>query len=247
MGYINMKDFFSKIKDKKIILLIFSIVIVVAILINSTYSLLSKEDVTDDQSYTTGILEITSTAVNDSVTLTSSLPMEDSDGLTSTPYTFKIENTGNLNYTFDVKLLSTTEENLINSSYINLSVDGVNVLNLSELTDGVIKEDVTLAPGKSITIDLRVWLASNTPNSEIGKSFNAKITTEGYAGYTEEKITYPSIDESGANAPSYIDGMIPVMYDESTNNWVTADTTSSTSQYGGYAYNAKKWANGVSV
>ena len=56
-----------------------------------------------------------------------------------------------------------------------------------------------------------------------------------------------SIDNSGANAPAYTEGLIPVMYDESTSKWVKADTTSSTSEYGWYDYDNKKWANAVLV
>ena len=56
-----------------------------------------------------------------------------------------------------------------------------------------------------------------------------------------------SIDNSGANAPAYTEGLIPVMYDESRGTWVKADTTSSESEYGWYDYDNKKWANAVLV
>ena len=185
--------------DKKIIGLLLSIIIVIIVITSSTYSLLSKEDVTEEQSYTTGILEITSTAVNDSVTLSNALPMEDSAGLALTPYTFKIENVGNLDYTFDIKLLSTVAENLINPDYIKLSIDGVNVLTLSELTDSIIKENVTLIVGSNIKLNLRVWLDYYTPNSEIGKVFNAKIATDGYAVYLADDLEINNITVIGSS------------------------------------------------
>ena len=87
---------------KKEILLIISIFLVVLILFSSSYALLFKSDQTDKQSYATGVLSITSEATNNSVTLNNALPMSDTDGASSTPYTFKITNTGNLSYKFNI-------------------------------------------------------------------------------------------------------------------------------------------------
>ena len=213
----------------------------------STYALLFKTDVTAEQSYKTGVLEITSTSVNNSVTLTNSLPTTDEDGAVSTPYTFKITNTGNLSYKFDVMLLSTTTDNQIDAQYIKVKVDNETTVTLNNLTDGKIKTNVTLKPGKDITISIRVWLSDTTPNTQIGKTFNGKITTDGQAIYTVENTTHAPIDNSGANYPILGDALIPVVYNETTAKWVKADTESSTSTYGWYDYTNKKWANAVLV
>ena len=55
------------------------------------------------------------------------------------------------------------------------------------------------------------------------------------------------IDNSGANYPDLVEGLIPVVYNETTSKWVKADTKSSTSTYGWYDYTQKKWANAVLV
>ena len=233
--------------NKKLSVLISSIIVSIIILISSTYALLFKTNVTEEQSYKTGVLEITSTSVNNSVTLTNSLPTTDEDGAVSTPYTFKITNTGNLSYKFDVMLLSTTTDNQIDAQYIKVKVDNETTVTLNNLTDGKIKTNVTLKPGKDITISLRVWLSDTTPNTQIGKTFNGKITTDGQAIYTVENTTHAPIDNSGANYPDLIDGLIPVVYNETTKKWVKADTESSTSTYGWYDYANKKWANAVLV
>ena len=233
--------------NKKLIVLISSIIVSIIILISSTYALLFKTNVTEEQSYKTGVLEITSTSVNNSVTLTNSLPTTDEDGAVSTPYTFKITNTGNLSYKFDVMLLSTTTDNQIDAQYIKVKVDNETTVTLNNLTDGKIKTNVTLKPGKDITISLRVWLSDTTPNTQIGKTFNGKITTDGQAIYTVENTIHAPIDNSGANYPDLIDGLIPVVYNETTKKWVKADTESSTSTYGWYDYANKKWANAVLV
>ena len=185
---------------KKIIFITISIFLVILILFSSTYALLFKTDETDKQSYTTGILSITSEAIGNSVTLNNSLPMSDSDGENSTPYIFRITNTGNLSYKFNVMLLSTTTDNQIGSEYIKLKVNDNTIVKLNSLTNGVILSDITLKPTEYIDVTLRVWLDENTPNTEIGKTFNAKITTEGQAVYTEspakETLTMLGLTES---------------------------------------------------
>ena len=223
---------------KKRILLIISIFVVVLILFSSSYALLFKSNQTDKQEYTTGMLEITSETLSGSVTLNNPLPMSDSDGANTTPYVFRITNTGNLTYKFNIMLLSTTTDNQISSNYIKLKVNTDTPVKLNSLTDGVILSNITLKPGKSIDVTLRVWLSEDTPNTEIGKTFNAKITTEGEA-------IYVSSDKSGANSPDLVQGLIPVKYDENKNTWVKADSENADGTW--YNYDNKLWANAVLV
>ena len=223
---------------KKRILLIISIFVVVLILFSSSYALLFKSNQTEKQEYTTGMLEITSETLSGSVTLNNPLPMSDSDGENTTPYVFRITNTGNLTYKFNIMLLSTTTDNQISSNYIKLKVNTDTPVKLNSLTDGIILSNITLKPGKSIDVTLRVWLSEDTPNTEIGKTFNAKITTEG------ESI-YVSSDNSGANSPDLVQGLIPVKYDESSSTWVKADSENADGTW--YNYDNKLWANAVLV
>ena len=223
---------------KKRILLIISIFVVVLILFSSSYALLFKSNQTEKQEYTTGMLEITSETLSGSVTLNNPLPMSDSDGENTTPYVFRITNTGNLTYKFNIMLLSTTTDNQISSNYIKLKVNTDTPVKLNSLTDGIILSNITLKPGKSIDVTLRVWLSEDTPNTEIGKTFNAKITTEGEA-------IYVSSDKSVANSPDLVQGLIPVKYDESSSTWVKADSENADGTW--YNYDNKLWANAVLV
>ena len=47
------------------------------------------------------------------------------------------------------------------------------------------------------------------------------------------------------NSPDIVDGLIPVVYDESTSNWVKADSTNNNNSW--YNYDNKLWANAVLV
>ena len=82
------------------------------------------------ESYTSGILDIT-VEEGTALTLSNTLPMIDEEGGKLTPYTFKITNTGNLTYTFDLKLLSTTIDNQINPAYIKVKLDDNSPVTLS--------------------------------------------------------------------------------------------------------------------
>ena len=181
------KNFFIKNKKKIIIVVIVLAISLIGFsLLNSTYSLFYHEDIaSNSDNYSTGLLSITATGKGDSISLTNTLPMSDTEGAATTAYTFTIKNIGNLDYKFKVKLLSTGDSSTtIDSQYIKVKVDNDSVTTLSSLSNSIIKNNITLSAGQSIDISIRVWLSSNTPNTQIGKTFNSKIVTDGQAVYT---------------------------------------------------------------
>ena len=62
---------------------------------------------------------------------------------------------------------------------------------------------------------------------------------------TKEVKLITNLDQSGANTPDLVDGLIPVMYNGS--NWVKTSSENDNETYQWYDYNAKKWANAVLV
>ena len=167
------------LKDKKVVMIVLSIILVLVVMSSTTYALFFKVHTMENtESYTAGILEIT-VEEGTALTLNNTLPMTDEEGASLTPYTFKVTNTGNLAYTFDLKILSTTSNNQINPAYIKVKLDDNSPVVLSSLSNGLIADDLTLNPEESITMSVRIWLSINTPNTEIGKNFSAKIVTDG--------------------------------------------------------------------
>ena len=142
-------------KNIKIAVIILSIVLVVIAISTATYSLFySESTAANPESYSTGLLSITATSKSDNISLTDALPMIDEDGINSTPYTFSIKNIGNLDYKFNIKLLSTSS-NTISPQYIKLKIDDGEVTTLSSLTNSIIKSDVTLKAKESIDITMK--------------------------------------------------------------------------------------------
>ncbi len=181
------KEFFVKNKKKIIIsIVILAIALIGFSLVNSTYSLFYHEETASNtESYSTGLLSIVASSKGETISLNNTLPISDTDGINTTPYTFTIKNIGNLDYKFNVKLLSTSSsDTTVDPQYIKIKIDNGDVTTLSSLTNSIIKSDITLAAGESIDISIRVWLSIDTPNSQIGKVFNSKIVTDGQAVYT---------------------------------------------------------------
>ena len=172
-------------KDKKMVIvtLVLGIVLIIGLLTASSYALFySESNFTNNEAYTTGILDIElvdEEGYNTSISLTNSLPMSDDEGKQTTPFKLKLRNNGNLSYTFDLKLVNNTTENSIDTNYLKIMVDSDNPVSYSSLTDGTIKSDITLNPSEEVVIDIRLWLDITTPNTQIGKNFVGKLTVDG--------------------------------------------------------------------
>ena len=172
-------------KRKKVLLgIIVSIVLAVTaivITLSSTSALFTHKDIsTRRNNYNTGILSITAISKSDTISLDNTLPMSDESGAATTPYIFTIKNNGNVDYQFDVQLLA-TGANTFDPQYIKIKIDNNEVTILSELTGSKIKSQIVLAAQQSMEISIRVWLASNTPNTQIGKTFTSQLVINGVA------------------------------------------------------------------
>ncbi len=98
------------------------------------------------------------------------------------------------------------------------------------------------------TYKVYIWLDSSLYTEKQDDNYSGFVHAE--AIQVTEKYEIPNhdpIDNSGANYPVLVKGLIPVVYNETTSKWVKADTESSTSTYGWYDYTQKKWANAVLV
>ena len=172
-------------KRKRLLLgIVISMVLAVTAIVislSSTQALFSQSNTsTRRNNYNTGILSVTAISKSDTISLNNTLPMTDEQGIAQDPYIFTIKNNGNVDYQFDVQLLSTTA-NTFDPQYIKIKVDNDSVTTLSALTNSKIKTSLTLAAQQTVDISIRIWLASNTPNTEIGKTFTSELVINGIA------------------------------------------------------------------
>ena len=223
---------------KKHYIMILAIMFVVVSLSDTTYSLFFKAESTDEFTYTIGNLDLQFTE-DEQITLQNAFPIIDSEGLETKPYTLSIKNIGTLPYLFDLKMLSSTEENIIDSKYIKYQVNDGKPSTLYA-TNNTIASNVIIYPNEEKKFNIKIWLDNSTPNNQLGKTFIAKITTSGEA-------IYKTLDTSGANHPNLVSGMIPVYYDEETSSWKKADSSNLVENYEWYNYDNKKWANAITI
>ena len=200
----------------------------------SSYALYVNKDYGTTEDYTTGLLDLTFDE-NTTLTLASAFPISDEEGLASDPYILKVTNTGNLTYKFNIELLDTTSTNLINNKYIKIKVDDGDIYTLN--TTNILSKDITLVPGESKKIKVRMWLSEETPNSEAGKGFSAKATTNGYAVYTTgNEVALPASANTYIISQSKGDSWPADLTDSgvyATNSYTASD---GTTKYHDYRY-----------
>lgn len=226
------------IEAKKNYIMALAVLFVVVSLSGTTYSLFIKSDSTNTFNYHTGLLDL-QFIEDEQIKLESAFPMIDSEGIKQKSYKLTLKNTGTLTYLFDLKMLSDTNENVIDSKYIKVKVND-DLPHTLFATDNVIASNLIIHPEEEMTFNVTIWLDLDTPNKELGKSFNAKVVTTGSS-------IYKTLDSSGANYPNTKQDMLPVYYDETSNNWKKADKSNLTADYQWYDYDKSMWANVITL
>ena len=169
--------------------------------------------------------------------------------------TFSVDNQTNETAKVTVKFhITTITDNLNEESFKYVLMTNTDNSSYTVYKEGTFKEvtsnsSITLldnyevALSSKVSFKLVIYIDGNMENP---------ITMQGgslvgYLDACKEEDPNARLDNSGANRPVLVDALIPVVYNESSSTWVKADTTSSTSTYGWYDYDQKKWANAVLV
>ena len=176
----------DKTRKKYVILVIVTIVISVIALIGASYALLTMTLEGDKKiTLTAGILKVDFTDGN-YINLDNVAPMTDAQGQKTTPYTFTITNTGNINAYYHVSLEEDVN-NTLNNSYLKMRLTSDNgydsgVVKVSSYGTGnfEIKGEETLEPSDKVTYTLWMWLDETADNSAQGKEYKSKIVVTSY-------------------------------------------------------------------
>ena len=223
----------------------FCVLGLVSVAAGSSYAIFS--DVSDQGDYNTvtaGTLQL-SYEDTQSLSLNNLYPVSDEVGMQGDGYTFTVRNTGSLPSDYQIMIQDDTamieadgcSNHLMPKANIKVSVNGGAPFLLSSIEESnYMITTGNLQPGESVTHVVKVWIDEASGNEVLGTHFHGKVVVEGVQG----EFVYR--DESGANAPKLVEGMIPVMYDEAQSSWVKADTANKW-----YDYNNQEWANAVTV
>ena len=165
---------------KRIIILIILILISILTLIGSSYALLTKKFTSKKLSVEVGTLKVDFTEGN-AITMDNVVPMTDENGMNTTPYTFTITNSGDVDAYYTV---SNEEDsnNTLDTTYLKyklVSNDGYDsgIKRLKDIGTGTyrIVDERALLKSKSVTYKLYLWIASDAGNDIQNKIYKSKI------------------------------------------------------------------------
>lgn len=239
------REIIKTLKKREIQFTIISIFVIFIILITSSYAIFSS--IQKAKKYNTlrvGTLQIefndTEDGLENTINLNGAYPVSDNEGQETTPYTFKIKNTGSITTTYNIKLLDDTdmiaEDNCANNQLdktklkYSINKETPSILADKQASNYIIVSG-SLAAGESKTYALRVWLSEEAGNEVLGKHYHGKIVLEG-----ENAMETP-------NPPELLGDMIPVRYDDNLKQWVKSSTKDET----WYNYEEQRWANAVTI
>ena len=176
----------DKTRKKYIALVIVTVVISIIALVGASYALLTMTIQGDKKiTLTAGILKVDFDE-GDNINLNEIAPMTDNQGLKTTPYTFTITNTGNINAYYHVSLEEDVN-NTLDNSYLKMRLTSNNgydsgVVKVSSYGTGTfdITSEATLEPSDKVTYQLWMWLDYNADNSAQGKEYKSKIVVTSY-------------------------------------------------------------------
>jgi len=263
----------DKTKSKVILSISLVLCLVIAVVLGATYAYFSTRTGKDNNTLvTTGTLQIeygdgveiqasnlkpaTRGQVLDAYNQGNCIYGEDNtDNITTETIcyakTFTIRNTGTLTAYANTTLLdieNTYSENLLYEVF-ETAPNALTGASLGTNTNLVGLPTNALIPvgstGKSYTI--LIWLSELAGNVDQNQTYKAKLVTKATQTNADNVELAFYQDASKANAPELADGMIPLVYSETTGNWVKADYYNIESAYAGYDYENKKWANAALV
>ena len=230
----------------KILLMVISLLLVVAITIGTSYSLWKKVEVQTNENIVNSACYDIVFEESSNINLKNAMPISDASGLKKTPYTFTIKNTCNTDskttIALNVKNTSTMSTSAIKTSIKstpqNTNSTPVLLTSLNTATigssDSTTKESYiittdTIRAYNSKTFSLYLWMDEDVGNEEMNKVFNATIS-----------VTSEAVQTNDIEVALY-QGLIPVTYN-SNGDVVVANTNTEW-----YNYDKHKWANAVLV
>src|SRR5574344_558255 len=191
--------YIKRLVKKQLRITIITVVLVALLVVGSSYALFETTvSNPTDQTLSVGDLSITFNG-GSAINISSLDPYTDAVALTKSDniYTFSVQNTGTVAYTYTIKLednpayLSggasySASMTLLNHNYIRYSLDSSAAASLGSVNNLIYSG--TINPGKTKSFSLRLWVADpttyNLPNEALGSEIHLNINVDGKASAT---------------------------------------------------------------
>ena len=230
---------YTQVIKKQTQIIALSVFVMVIGILGVSYALFMKVDQSEEQTVQSGSLIMQLSAYDGSTVITdNNTPIDDNEGLLSKGYSFSVTNNGTLPITYYIALYDNpddTSTNKVNYNYIKVSLDNGTPFTLGSITAKdsagryILKQDISLAPDKYDTHNIKIWLDEDTPESEIGKTISLKIYAYGEVcedgecngGKTDNvKKIISQLDTTGKCPTVNEDGSVSVTAVEATNGYL---------------------------
>ncbi len=230
---------YTQVIKKQTQIIALSVFVMVIGILGVSYALFMKVDQSEEQTVQSGSLIMQLSAYDGSTVITdNNTPIDDNEGLLSKGYSFSVTNNGTLPITYYIALYDNpddTSTNKVNYDYIKVSLDNGTPFTLGSTTTKdsagryILKQDISLAPDKYDTHNIKIWLDEDTPESEIGKTISLKIYAYGEVcedgecngGKTDNvKKIISQLDTTGKCPTLNEDGSVSVTAVEATNGYL---------------------------
>lgn len=170
---------------KESILILLGIFIGLMTLIGVSYALIIYYTNDDERvnSVIAGNLKIVFNEGN-TLNVSNAYSMSIIEGMNTPVYSFNIANTGTVNARYIVRLVEDNSINLVDNKYMMISYqkeDNEYTIpkKISDLGEKLIIDDEGfLGVNKDINYNIKIWLDSSAPNSEMGKVYKVKVVVE---------------------------------------------------------------------
>ena len=230
---------YTQVIKKQTQIIALSVFVMVIGILGVSYALFMKVDQSEEQTVQSGSLIMQLSAYDGSTVITdNNTPIDDNEGLLSKGYSFSVTNNGTLPITYYIALYDNpddTSTNKVNYDYIKVSLDNGTPFTLGSITAKdsagryILKQGISLAPDKYDTHNIKIWIDSETPESEIGKTISLKIyaygevcedgeCNGGKTDYTKQIIS--QLDTTGKCPTVNEDGSVNVTAVEATNGYL---------------------------
>lgn len=184
-------------KNKKIIrnsIFVFFAVVMFVLVSYAVFSYAREGE--ENNKLSTGTLILTlDDSTSSGITLSNAIPVTDQEGLSGTPYTFTVRNSGTLNSNYELQLVD-DEEKYISHDCSDKKLPWTNIKysltkNDEEPVSGILNnqafDTALLKPEETNSYTLRLWIDSKAGNEIMGTHFHGKIQVkaiqEGHTNY----------------------------------------------------------------
>ncbi len=248
---------------------VYIVILLLLVIVGVSYAIFAVTNLSDVNTINLGQISMSYTEPDNALVLENALPMGDAEGIAQSNYfefrvmthaTTNANDSNGLTIPYEInlgeievdadkqaltkeqikvyltKVVSGTEEGVVGPILLsNLSESSTSDLNIYQA------RDTHRNAGSEITTTyrLRAWIDEDVDSSIFGSQiYQYKF-----------RVNINSSDEASvvnkANSPVLLDNMIPVYYDEEEEVWKKADKANISAKW--YDYDAKMWANAVTV